>query len=251
MSSFAIEVEGGKSVKLPTAGKYCDRDIVVTATGSNDAFWEEFQQGGNRSNYSNAFRIGWTNSIFKPKYDIAGSGSFASAFAATDIFGDLAILLEGLGRKLDTSRATSLNSLFYNAAKLTRVPVIDASGASDITYMFDSATALQTIDKVILKSNGSQSMNAFRNLTALENLTIEGVIGQNGLDIHWSTKLSKASLISIVNALSTTTTGLAVTLSKTAVNTAFETEAAAANGTESQQWLALIATRGNWTISLI
>lgn len=32
--SFNIEVEGGKTVRLPTAGKYCDRDIVVTATGS-------------------------------------------------------------------------------------------------------------------------------------------------------------------------------------------------------------------------
>lgn len=31
--SFNIEVEGGKSVRLPTKGKYCDRDIVVTATG--------------------------------------------------------------------------------------------------------------------------------------------------------------------------------------------------------------------------
>lgn len=31
--SFNIEVEGGSSVRLPTKGKYCDRDIVVTATG--------------------------------------------------------------------------------------------------------------------------------------------------------------------------------------------------------------------------
>lgn len=31
--SFNIEVEGGTSIRLPTAGKYCDRDIVVTATG--------------------------------------------------------------------------------------------------------------------------------------------------------------------------------------------------------------------------
>ena len=28
-----ITVEGGTSARLPTAGKYCDRDIVVTATG--------------------------------------------------------------------------------------------------------------------------------------------------------------------------------------------------------------------------
>jgi hypothetical protein len=31
--SHNITVEGGKSVRLPTAGKYCDRDIVVTAEG--------------------------------------------------------------------------------------------------------------------------------------------------------------------------------------------------------------------------
>ena len=31
--SHTITVECGTSVRLPTAGKYCDRDIVVTATG--------------------------------------------------------------------------------------------------------------------------------------------------------------------------------------------------------------------------
>ena len=33
--SHNITVESGKSVKLKTAGKYCDRDIVVTATGGS------------------------------------------------------------------------------------------------------------------------------------------------------------------------------------------------------------------------
>ena len=32
--SFNIEVDCGKTVRLTTAGKYCDRDIVVTAKGS-------------------------------------------------------------------------------------------------------------------------------------------------------------------------------------------------------------------------
>ena len=31
--SFNITVEGGASVRLPTSGKYCDRDIVITAQG--------------------------------------------------------------------------------------------------------------------------------------------------------------------------------------------------------------------------
>lgn len=34
--SHKITVEGGKSVRLPTAGKYCDRDIVVTAEGGTE-----------------------------------------------------------------------------------------------------------------------------------------------------------------------------------------------------------------------
>ena len=33
MSEFNITVEGGSSVRLPTAGKYVDRDIIVTSTG--------------------------------------------------------------------------------------------------------------------------------------------------------------------------------------------------------------------------
>lgn len=33
MSQHNITVQGGTSIRLPTAGKYCDRDIVITATG--------------------------------------------------------------------------------------------------------------------------------------------------------------------------------------------------------------------------
>lgn len=32
-----ITVESGKSIRLPTSGKYCDRDIIVTATGGGSA----------------------------------------------------------------------------------------------------------------------------------------------------------------------------------------------------------------------
>jgi hypothetical protein len=58
-------------------------------------------------------------------------------------------------------------------------------------------------------------------------------------------------LTNIVNALSTTTTGLFVTLRKDAVNKAFETSEGAMDGSTSDEWLALAATKANWTISLI
>lgn len=34
--SYNITVEGGTSVRLPTAGKYCDRDIIITAEGGTE-----------------------------------------------------------------------------------------------------------------------------------------------------------------------------------------------------------------------
>ena len=40
MSEFNITVEGGSSVKLPTAGKYCDRDILITSTGGSEDLQE-------------------------------------------------------------------------------------------------------------------------------------------------------------------------------------------------------------------
>ena len=46
MSAFNIEVAGGSSVRLPTAGKYCDRDIIVTATGGGGGSGEENQLHG-------------------------------------------------------------------------------------------------------------------------------------------------------------------------------------------------------------
>lgn len=35
MAEFNFSVNGGDSIRLKTAGKYCDRDIVVTGSGSN------------------------------------------------------------------------------------------------------------------------------------------------------------------------------------------------------------------------
>lgn len=38
MSEFNIEVQGGSSVRLPTAGKYCEKDIIVIASGGTEEF---------------------------------------------------------------------------------------------------------------------------------------------------------------------------------------------------------------------
>lgn len=217
-----------------------------------DRFWDAFQQGGNRTSYANAFQYEWWNDIsFKPKYDLICKGSTSSMF---DRFGgaqhlmpstvsyNLIELLKNSGVILSTGGATTMNNMFYYSC-ISHIPVIDATGVSTtIIGCFAGNTRLKVIEKFILKSDGSQNFSSvFHNCHLLTDLIIEGVIGQNGLDLQWSTKLSKASIESIVGCLSTTTSGLSVTLSKTAVNNAFTTE----------EWTALEQTRPNWTISLV
>lgn len=76
MIAFNIEVEGGKSVKLPTGGKYCDRDIVVTASGGDGSYEEGYEKGktdgvaeGIEQGYNNGFADG-VNSV-EPVYESA------------------------------------------------------------------------------------------------------------------------------------------------------------------------------------
>lgn len=125
----------------------------------------------------------------------------------------------------DTSSGTNFSYMFIGCTKLTTIPQLDTSKGTNFSHMFSSCT----------------------NLT---NLTMTGTIKANGMDLHYSTKLSKASIISVINALSDTTNALKVQLSKTAVNNAFETSGGVADGSTSEEWTTLIATKANWTIAL-
>jgi hypothetical protein len=215
-----------------------------------DRFWDAFQDSGNRTNYSCAFSgIGWTKDSFHPKYDIIAS-NFYQAFLYNDNKYDLKQHLQDCGVTLDTSSASTLNYAFQYAG-MTVLPVISALGANSFHSVFANMPNLTQIEKLVLRSDGSQTFgNVFTDTKKLSHLIIEGTIGKNGFNVSWS-PLNKASLISIVNALSATTTGLTVTLSLAAVNKAFETSSGANDGVSSAEWAALIATKSNWTISLV
>lgn len=187
---------------------------------------------------------GWNNKTFRPPVDIVPTGSCTLMFGGCGIM-DLKGLCEELDIRIDFSKATGLPQIFSDS-RITTVGEIDTRSASNINYILYNARSLISVDKIILKDDGSQTTNAnsFFNAIKLENIIFEGVIGQNGFNFQWSTLLSKASIISIINCLSTTTSGLTVTLSKTAVETAF-------GSTTSAEWTTLIGTRSNWTISLV
>lgn len=209
-----------------------------------NAFWDTYQQNGTRTDYQGAFGgLGWTNEMFKPKYNMQPTSAYYM-FRRSGISGDLVEILENLGVTLDFSECTSALELFSNTYNLTRVGVLDFSkiSGSAIGNCF-AWSGVKTIDKVIVTPN-TRLDNFPGAAQQLESITFEGTIAKPGLDMTYCTKLSKASIISIINALSTTTSGLSITLSKTAVTNAF-------GSTTASEWTTLVGTKSNWTINLV
>ena len=213
-----------------------------------DAFWDLIQpnQGAARR-YVSAFGMIWHKNNFKPKYNLVPTNAtqmfynFGQDAGLSGSYGviDLKEHLDALGVILDFSKCTSCNACF-SYSTISRVGEVRTDSLTNLQQMFTNANVMVTIDKIISHANLAFT-NAFQGAPKLENVTFEGVIAQNGLNFQWSPLLSKASIESIMAALSTTTSGLTVTLSKTAVNNAFTTE----------EWTALVSQHTNWTISLI
>lgn len=219
-----------------------------------DRFWGGVQQRGERRFYDKGFASPtWSNSNFKPKYDIRYTSCY-ELFADCNVTRSLTEILKEYNVSLIRERpeGSSNHGYMFKSARFSQIPVIDIRNVAGtgLTYTF-SSSYIVTIDGLIVNENTTFTQNTFNGSDNLESLTIEGVLATNGLNLHWSTKLSHDSIVSIINALSTTTSGLTVTLSKTAVNTAFETSVGAGDGSTSSEWLNLIATRNNWTISLV
>lgn len=184
-----------------------------------DIFWDIMQNSGGKQNYYYAFSYDrFTDANFLPKYDI-------KCYDGT----------------------TPGRYVFYNASKITDTKVGIYANSNNAQYIF-YGSGLVTI-RLFYAYETTNLNYAFANCAALENITIGGVIGKN-VSFKESDKLTHDSIISVINALSATTTGQTVTFSETAVNNAFETSSGAADGSTSAEWLALIDTKTNWNIVL-
>ena len=197
--------------KLQTIAENEQKVFEAGKKSEYDRFWDAYQNNGSLSCYSYSFAgDGWHDGTYKPKYPIVckWNGAYMT-------FG-------------------------YAYMTDTIVPIYVDATTTLLNYTFNCARELKTIREIHITETTGFS-NTFYDLVKLENLTFVGTIGQNGLNLQWSTKLSKASIENIIGCLSTSTSGLTVTLSKTAVDTAF---------TETE-WATLIATKPNWSISLV
>lgn len=226
----------GKSEGGDTDAAY-QQGIADGRQAEYDRFWDTYQQNGQRTNYEHAFKgVGWTDKIFKPKYDIIPNSYGASAMFQYSEITNLKQLLLDAGVRLDTSNCVFLLQTFQDC-EITHIPEIDARKATNTSYMVGSQCKVVTIDKLLVSETTPLS-STFIQSDYLENIVFEGTIGQS-VDLHWS-PLTKASIESVIAALSDTASGMTASFKQSAVNGAFP----------SEEWLALVAAKPNWTITL-
>lgn len=179
-----------------------------------DAFWDAFQNSGNRTDYRFAF-AGWMAymmAFLKPKYNIRPVYA-SNMFNMNKAITDLVSWCEECGIVLDFSQCIDFTHTFQNSS-IKHVGIIDTRKSANVSYIMYN-TQIKTVDKIILKDDGSQTSSTFAFQSAsLENITFEGIIGQN-FWFNTCTNLTTASLLSILTALtkdSTKANGKTVTL---------------------------------------
>ena len=219
-----------------------------------NSFWDIFQANGERRNYNAAFKGGFFNrDNFKPKYDIiiegyaSGNGAFWGLNKGKEPL-DLAEHCNALGIRIDFSTCEHTYEAFREA-RVSRIGELDLSSATYMDYMFYNTTALKTIDKIISSETTNWVPNIFLDTGgSLTHCIFEGIIAKN-FNI-FDTNLDKESLVSVINTLSPSTSGLSCTLRKESIDKAFETSTGSLDGSTSDEWSALVATKSNWTIAL-
>ena len=221
----------------------CLKGNKVDAKSWYDEFWDDFQDNGNRTLYENAFSgKGWTDNNFKPKYDIILEGQYScnGTFRQSKIT-DIKGILERQGITIDFSQATYATNTFQNSS-VKRLPVINLDSCIKMQSTFHTCGYLEEVEISNLLADCTFSYDFQRCGSLTKLILTNSTIGQNGFNVQWSTTLSADSLKSIIAALSTSTTGLTITLPTTA-----QANYEAVYGTGSGE--TLTASRSNWTIA--
>lgn len=238
--------------KLTTIAENEQKVFEAGKQKTYDEFEDNYTENGTQTmcDYMYAGR-GWNANTFKPKNKLTPTSAHRM-FAYHNRQANWRYPEYDLPTdKFDFSKVTDASYMFNNA-RLVTVDV-DLSSATNLDNCFNGANGgrIQHISiKIVSKANFS---NTFVYLTHLKTFRLKegSIIQHRGFDIRQSTQLDKESFVSIVNALSTSTSGYSVHLSLEAVNKAFETSTGANDGSTSTEWTSLIATRQNWTISLV
>lgn len=227
------------------------------AQKSYDDFWNTIQhKDGARTTYSYAFyNMRFDASTFLPKYIIKPVGTATNMMYQTGLTSKDAdavdvIAMEAGGKQVfDTSEATKMDSAFRSNIFKT-LGTIDLRKATSMEYMLycdaglTGGAQLTRIGRLISSASTNFTNGVFAYQSELEYIGFEGIIEKSIVNLSWSPKLNKETVVKLFGVLSETSTGGTVTFSSAAIQTAF-------GGTSTEEWQTLRATRPNWTVSIV
>jgi hypothetical protein len=149
-----------------------------------DAFWDAYQDNGNRTNYSNGFSgIGWNSETFVPKYDIYTWSAYMLFRESGNI--DMEETLVKRGKSI-----TVTGEDFAYMFSLSRIAVIDgiiftSNGGCNLNNTFTGMPNLKEIRCEIPYTNSINSGDVFREAIHLTHIRFKGPINVN-LNLQWS-----------------------------------------------------------------
>lgn len=208
-----------------------------------DEFWEQLLAPMNRGvDCPNFFcGTGWNAHTFYPTKDIKPRGSIANMFnyfsQYVTPYMDMAERLKECGVTLDTSNATNFAMAFAGCC-VTRLPKVAIIKGTSLDRMFQNNSSLVIVDELQLRGQRefdegktpNTFSNTFQNCTALKNIKITGIIGNN-ISFADSSKLTPESVDSIITALQQLESGAkTLTLHKDLVVTAEQNAIATQKG---------------------
>lgn len=165
-----------------------------------DLFAKGFTYNGARTYYSYAFRATSFNAD-----NIIDFKGLCKPTEATQMFYNTKGTHLPIGidmSNIDVSNQTVIDQLFSYNSKLLEIPDFNIPATKRIYHTYSYCYALHTIHGKVRVNADTTYTQPFRENNALQNIEIEGTIGQNGFNVKDCTKLSKASLLSILTALS-------------------------------------------------
>lgn len=239
MSEFNIEVQGGSSVRLPTAGKYCDRDIIVTASGGGTEEIENL--------IDNSGVLDNTEGTIEEKIEYL-------ILQMRTVLEMKSVTFGANGSKttrvdLNCKGITHLSKAFNNCVSLTEVHLTNTQNVRGWSNAFfdNKLITIETLDMSSADKDiiGKSSYNWIRTPT-LQNLKIVSETIKNSITFVWCSKLTAESVQNIFDGLDPSVTGMTLTLPSAFENA--EAEAVVSANIEVVDGVTRIKGKEGWSL---
>ncbi len=173
-------------------------------------WWNSYQtnsDGSARTDYAYAFAgKGWNNTTFTPTQNLTVVNA-RSMFYQSGVKGSLSDILGNVS--LDFSNCTGATYCFASTL-FSSLPALNLQKAGSVDSIFRDSVNLTSVDLFSVGKNTVLSQ-AFDYCSKLQQITFGGTVAKS-MNIRWSTKLSTASIKSLLSVLTETVSGVTITL---------------------------------------